>query len=587
MKKFIFSIMALAGLLATSCVQEEPKVTLDSAAAVTPTIAEIPGGVLTKTSEDIVIDFGQADYGFSCTVTYQLYASTTEDFANAEKLSASYSTEEGTATITAKALNSVILNLGGIVDEEIKIYFRLSAYMATDKGTAVSSSETLSNVVSGTFVPYNMLVTDKDTYQYIYVQGNYASWDFAKCQMLYNYNKDGVTYSGIVDLGDEAANGIKFTDAGDWDHGNWGSEAQAEEPEASSVQLISGGASANVICYSKRFYMFTLNSGSLLLTKQYGFDEVGVVGIDNDWNTDVIMDYNADYVRFYADITVTQDCAVKFRADRDWDINWGADAVSGGDNIPLEAGNYRAYLDLNKGEITFDATMFGRQEPTADDDSEEEVASYEGWSLCGTLNGDNWSADIDMTEESENVWVVRNVAVTASDEFKIRENHLWNTSFGGPDANSQSTIDADNAYDVYKPTLGQAFATGGYNIQVGAETSVNVTYDINAGTVLVEEYVPVYSLIGIIEGTSWDKDFFMTQNGDVWTSEALNISGEFKIRCDTSWDNDKTYGIDSDTTVTVGQTFTAIQPGANITVPEGTYVVTFNPSTMAVTIEAK
>ena len=78
------------------------------------------------------------------------------------------------------------------------------------------------------------------------------------------------------------------------------------------------------------------------------------------------MNFNKDYVRFWADIEITKEEEVKFRADSDWANNWGAGAIGGGDNIKLGPGKYRAYLDINKGIVEFNEKMFGKDEPSAD-----------------------------------------------------------------------------------------------------------------------------------------------------------------------------------------------------------------------------
>lgn len=78
----------------------------------------------------------------------------------------------------------------------------------------------------------------------------------------------------------------------------------------------------------------------------------------------------------------------------------------------------------------------------------------------------------------------------------------------------------------------------------------------------------------------------MTQDGDVWTSPVVNITGGFKIRYDYSWEETNTYGVAEGTTVEIGKEFTVVQPGGNIKVPEaGDYKVIFNAKTLAVTIQ--
>lgn len=587
MKKLFYTIIAFAGILAASCSTDEDKLVFDPSSSVAPTLGTLAGTTLSSDGADLTFEFTQPKYNVDAGVLYALYASDSQDFGKQEKLSATI----GGTTVTVKqsALNSVILNLGGEPDAEFTVYLRLDSWLATNKNTAVESSLARSGVLSATFVPYSQLILDKDIYDHVWVQGDYCGWSHDNSQFLYNYNKDGKTFTGVIDFGEKAANGIKFTGAASWDAstGNWGSEAQAEEAEAKSLKLVNGDGAQNITCYSKRFYAFSLDKNSLMLTKDWGANVIGIVGGFNDWGNsglpDTEMNYNADYVRFWADVDFTSDTEIKFRADGKWDYNWGKDC--GGDNLPVSAGKYRIYLDLNKKSVELSTSMYGKDEPSASG-GEPEPEKPAVWSLIGTIGGTNWDTDTDMTNTDDEVWIARSVALTANDEFKLRFGHDWADAVGGTEANSKSTIDPTNPYDVFKPVLGTVFATGGMNIQVGVEGTYDVTYDNAAKTILVENHKALFSLIGDINGSGWGKDFVMTQDGDVWTSPVVTIGGEFKIRYDFSWADSNTYGVAEGTTVEIGKEFTVVQPGGNIKVPEaGDYKVIFNAKTLAVTIQ--
>lgn len=587
MKKLFYTIIAFAGILAASCSTDEDKLVFDPSSSVAPTLGTLAGTTLSSDGADLTFEFTQPKYNVDAGVLYALYASDSQDFGKQEKLAA---TIGGTkVTVKQSALNSVILNLGGEPGAEFTVYLRLDSWLANNKNMAVESSLARSGVLSATFVPYSQLILDKDIYDHVWVMGDYCGWSHDNSQFLYNYNKDGKTFTGVIDFGEKAANGIKFTGAASWDAstGNWGSEAQAEEAEAKSLKLVNGDGAQNITCYSKRFYAFSLDKNSLMLTKDWGANVIGIVGGFNDWGNsglpDTEMNYNADYVRFWADVDFTSDTEIKFRADGKWDYNWGKDC--GGDNLPVSAGKYRIYLDLNKKSVELSTSMYGKDEPSASG-GEPEPEKPAVWSLIGTIGGTNWDTDTDMTNTDGEVWIARSVALTANDEFKLRFGHDWADAVGGTEANSKSTIDPTNPYDVFKPVLGTVFATGGMNIQVGVEGTYDVTYDNAAKTILVENHKALFSLIGDINGSGWGKDFVMTQDGDVWTSPVVTIGGEFKIRYDFSWADSNTYGVAEGTTVEIGKEFTVVQPGGNIKVPEaGDYKVIFNAKTLAVTIQ--
>lgn len=585
MKKLFYTIIAFAGILAASCSTDEDKLVFDPSSSVAPTLGTLAGTTLSSDGADLTFEFTQPKYNVDAGVLYALYASDSQDFGKQEKLSATI----GGTTVTVKqsALNSVILNLGGEPGAEFTVYLRLDSWLATNKNTAVESSLARSGVLSATFVPYSQLILDKDVYDHVWVMGDYSGWSHDKAQLLYNYSKDGNIFTGVVDFDDKAASGIKFTGAASWDEatGNWGTANPDDASEAASVTLLNG-SNDNIMCYAKRFYKFTLDKKALVLTKEWGADKIGVVGTINNWAApDVEMAFNKDYLRFWVDLEVTGDQEIKFRADEDWVYNWGADAKLGGDNIKVGTGKYRVYLDLNKGTVELNEKMYGKTEPSAGGD-EPEPEKPAVWSLIGTIGGTNWDTDTDMTNADGEVWIARSVALTANDEFKLRFGHDWADAVGGTEANSKSTIDPTNPYDVFKPVLGTVFATGGMNIQVGVEGTYDVTYDNAAKTILVENHKALFSLIGDINGSGWGKDFVMTQDGDVWTSPVVTIGGEFKIRYDFSWADSNTYGVAEGTTVEIGKEFTVVQPGGNIKVPEaGDYKVIFNAKTLAVTIQ--
>ena len=585
MKKLFYTIIAFAGILAASCSTDEDKLVFDPSSSVAPTLGTLAGTTLSSDGADLTFEFTQPKYNVDAGVLYALYASDSQDFGKQEKLAATI----GGTTVTVKqsALNSVILNLGGEPGAEFTVYLRLDSWLATNKNTAVESSLARSGVLSATFVPYSQLILDKDIYDHVWVMGDYSGWSHDKAQLLYNYSKDGNIFTGVVDFEDKAASGIKFTGAASWDEatGNWGTANPDDASEAASVTLLNG-SNDNIMCYAKRFYKFTLDKKALVLTKEWGADKIGIVGTINNWAApDVEMTFNKDYLRFWVDLEVTGDQEIKFRADEDWVYNWGADAKSGGDNIKVGTGKYRVYLDLNKGTVELNEKMFGKDEPSASG-GEPEPEKPAVWSLIGTIGGTNWDTDTDMTNTDDEVWIARSVALTANDEFKLRFGHDWADAVGGTEANSKSTIDPTNPYDVFKPVLGTVFATGGMNIQVGVEGTYDVTYDNAAKTILVENHKALFSLIGDINGSGWGKDFVMTQDGDVWTSPVVTIGGEFKIRYDFSWADSNTYGVAEGTTVEIGKEFTVVQPGGNIKVPEaGDYKVIFNAKTLAVTIQ--
>ena len=165
--------------------------------------------------------------------------------------------------------------------------------------------------------------------------------------------------------------GFKVTGDTNWDNGNWGVDT-APEAEAPSVELSGGG---NVTGYAKKFYRFSFNTSTRMLTYDLSFDQIGVIGDFNGWGTDVVMDFDTATQVFYADVEFPAEGTFKIRKDGAWDVSWGMAAdtntaaaategvLDGGNNIKAPAGNYRLYVNMNdSGNMTWElnAEDFGK-----------------------------------------------------------------------------------------------------------------------------------------------------------------------------------------------------------------------------------
>ena len=579
----------LAAAAFSSCVEENLAV-FNPDETQAQVLGEIAGVALAADGEDLTATYDPAAFSVTSPVAYNFYLAPA---GSEEGVKLASTIADGTITFKQKDLNSAILNLGAAADAPFSLDFWLVGYLCNDKGAAIAGTEVKSNVVTASFTPYSADLDDVDVYEHIWIIGSGASvggWDHGKVyQYLYNYNKDGNTFEGLIDYGEDAASGWKLTGIAGWDDScNWGSEAQAEDAEASSIVLISSGGSKDIKCYSKRFYKWSFDKTSLTLKMVYGFNNVGLVGDfpGSTWNPadpDLKMEYNAYKHRFYIDYTFENETQMKFTCDDDWTLNWGNGCAAGGDNILAPAGSYRIYLDLNAMEYKFDANMFGKEEPGLPAGGGEEPAP--AWSIIGTVNGTSWDTDFDLTEKESGVWTYSGLTLTETDEFKLRKDHAWTESVGGPEANATSTIDATNPYDVYKPVLGTAFATGGMNIAVQVAGTYDVVYDTNAGTITVSEHVSGWSLIGVInEDTSWSVDVDMVETSPgLWVSPVVTINGEFKIRFNKDWDVNRGGKLQS-----LDLPFAVENNGDNITVPTPgeKYVVTYYAAAEAVVIQS-
>ena len=463
--------MALAGLTMASCTQEHIDVQYIPENAVAPVLGDIQGCELAEDGADIVVEYTKADFGVATAQAHNLYVSKSEDMADMKKAKATFT--DNTITLTQADLNVTALDFAA-AGEEVDLYFAIVANLNTDKGAAVAGTDLKSNVVKATFKSYVADVLPAEKFDKVWVIGDYCGWDHSKTQFLFDYTSSGTTFAGVVDFADKAANGFKLTGVAGWDDTcNWGLEDNTTaEAEATSLQLITGGGSQDIKCYAKRFYGFEFDNTSLVLKKTWSANQIGVIGLNGDWDNDIVMEYNPVWTRFYVDIEATADTEMKFRADAGWDLNWGVDCAQGGDNIKVAAGKYRVYFNPATGLIEFSASKYGTEEDLTgggnngggNEEPEGPVTEPDRWGVVGTLTSWGGAADLYMSEVADNLYVRMGVTVTADDQFKVRFNNSWDINYG-----------AAGEVEPFAVTVGEELelVSGGKNLSAPAGT-----YDI-------------------------------------------------------------------------------------------------------------
>ena len=519
--------MALAGLTMASCTQEHIDVQYIPENAVAPTLGAIEGCDLSDGGADIVVEYTKADFGVATANVHNLYIAKTEDMADMKKAKATFT--DTTITLTQADINVVALDFAE-AGSEVDLYFAVVANLNTDKGAAVAGTDLRSNVVKATFKSYVADVLPTEKFDKVWVIGNYCGWDHAKTQFLFDYNATGSTYAGVIDFADAegvslANTGFKLTGIAGWDDTcNWGEETKATEvDEPASIQLITGGGSQDIMRYAKRFYGFEFDKTSLVLKKAWGADQIGIIGLNGDWDNDIVMEYNAKWTRFYADIDAAADTEMKFRADAGWDLNWGVDCAQGGDNIPVPAGQYRVYFNPVTGLIEFNAKNYGTEEDTGagtdtPDVPEGPVTEPDRWGVVGTITGWGGQADLYMSEVGENLFVRNGVTVTADDQFKIRFNNDWAVNYG-----------AAGDVEPFAVTVGEelVLAAGGKNLSAPAGT-YDIYFNIvdfkiwvmNEGETPGGVEVKTVKIYGDVSATGWTNC-----NAWIWDDGGANYTG--------------------------------------------------------------
>lgn len=543
MKNILAKILSGALLLgAFACSELEHTVYVpENAVAPVLNSIDVAQSVLVEDGTYGTAKFTPADYGMNFAVQYVLFADPLSSDFSSEKRVASLNYSAGMdpqISIPANALNSILISAGLPANEETEVNFRIKSVVQGESGAVSGIADLVSNGLSSKVTPFE---AEKE-YPKVWLPGSANGWSHQKAQHLFNFAEDEVVYQGVTDFGeDHASNQFKLTGAAGWENetGNWGVADPSAAAESASITLLNG-SNDNITQYTaNRYYHFTFDKPSLGLKMDYGFNQVGVIGLNGDWDNDIVMQMNSKQV-FYADVDVAAATEFKFRLDAAWGTNWGGsmeDLKNGGDNIPIEAGKYRIYLNINNSDkvtCSLNPDMYGKDE---DEGGEEPQPAFEGWSVTGAIAGSsiNWDGDIDMSQAGE-FWSVKNVTLATSDQFKFRKAHDWGENIG-----------AAGDVEPFVVTVGQSYegAAGGKNLAVPADGAYDlyvnpdtkVFYVMNAGEVPAE--LATWGLVGSnINNWGETPDLVMEyENGLlVRKNVTLTTGSQFKIRYQNNWD---------------------------------------------------
>lgn len=168
-------------------------------------------------------------------------------------------------------------------------------------------------------------------YDYLYIAGDADNWagNGGKVASV----KDANDYYGFFTAGTK----FKFQKfQGDWGT-NWG---------GSNGTLVAGGA--DIEASGLVYVNANLNSMTYSITN---ITSMGIIGdaFNADWATEAPLTYNAETGAWEATGVVLTAGSIKFRANGNWDINFGGaldNLTINGENITVEAGTYNVSLKL-------------------------------------------------------------------------------------------------------------------------------------------------------------------------------------------------------------------------------------------------
>lgn len=305
-------------------------------------------------------------------------------------------TVSGSKTTDGAGLGTFVSNLSGLKGLT-KYYAR--AYATNGAGTAYGNEITFTTLVSVRewYVPGNYVAAS-------YPGSGLADWSPDKSPMVKSNEANPNNVEGYVYMAG-TSNMFKISAQPSWDGTNYGVGATAGTLSA------TGGD----IPLPQGYYKININAGVDPMTYTAVAMNWGVIGDLNGWSAQVPLTYDPA-VRVWKGGMHMPVGGWKFRANDNWDYNYGAPAgsqnlVAGGDNIAtaLEA-DYAITLDLST--------------PLA------YTYRADRWGLIGDATPGGWSDDTNMTWDAVNGRFTVTLNLTAA-SFKFRANDSWDYNLGG------------------------------------------------------------------------------------------------------------------------------------------------------------
>ena len=221
--------------------------------------------------------------------------------------------------------------------------------------------------------------------------------------------------------------------------------------------------------------------------------------------------------------------------------------------------------------------------PVPDQPQGETPDQASAWSLSGTLN--NWGDTQMVTTTVKNLFVAKNVKLSAYGAFKVRKDKAWTESYGGgiKYMNASAYIKVySSGSDIYNTTSGTFDIYFDYTnkylyLVIAGDDYTSVKMQTSEGSAPSPANVS-FGLVGAHNNWGGSKDTVLTLDTSInaYVAKSAKLTGEFKIRGDNTW-GAYNYGAASSGSVTVGKAISVKNNSqTNLKVTSGTYDVYFS-----------
>lgn len=304
----------------------------------------------------------------------------------------------GSKTTDGANTGAFVSNLTGL-SGLTKYYAR--AYATNGVGTAYGPGISFTTLVSVRqwYVPGNYVAAS-------YPGSGLADWSPDKSPMVKSNAANPNNVEGYIYMAG-ASNEWKIATQPNWNGPNYGA--------GTTAGTLSSDANAGNIVRPAGFYKININAGVSPMTYTAVAMNWGIIGGLTGWTSQIALTYDPA-VRVWKGGINMPTGPWKFRANDNWDYNYGAPAgslnlVAGGDNIETTVGDdYAITLDLSQ--------------PLA------YTYRADRWGVIGDATPGGWTNDTNMTWDAVNGRFTVTLNLTAA-AFKFRANDGWDYNLGG------------------------------------------------------------------------------------------------------------------------------------------------------------
>lgn len=237
-------------------------------------------------------------------------------------------------------------------------------------------------------------------------------------------------------------------------------------------------------------------------------------------------------------------------------------------------------LDKNYYVVYNDEGTVYTEAPAAGSIKEVEATLSE-WALAGDFN--SWGDKVmEVVAGANNLFVAKNVDISAYTEIKVKKVGDWNTSYGGGitylNANkwmklysggSNIAIVTAGTYDVYFDKANTKL----YLMKSGVDYNTAAEQSANGPAPDTSKYT--WGVVGNHNG--WGNDNVLAWDGTLglYVAKGVKLNGEFKVRADKTWTT--SFGSGSTVTVNNAKATTVYNNGGNCKLSSysGTYDIYF------------